>query len=146
MVVLADAAVAPGDAAIAMVADAREPTVAVDAVVATLEPDAGIEVEPTPDAAVVVKSPKRPPKLPKPSPSPTPVASKGEPGTITIDSSPVYAVIYIDGKKLGETPLIDIKLSPGRHSVRAVSSSGGTKTMSITIESGKKARGRRIEW
>ena len=151
VVVLADAAPMP-DAALAAVAiDAAEPTIAIDAEVAIAEPDAGIETEPTPDAAVVAKVTKHPPKPPKPSPSPSPTARPasgggGEPGTITIDSSPVYAVIYIDGKKYGETPLIDVKLSPGRHSVRAVSSSGGTKTMSITIESGKKARGRRIEW
>jgi serine/threonine-protein kinase len=58
----------------------------------------------------------------------------------------MYAVIFIDGRRYGETPLIDIKLSPGKHSVRAVSASGGTKILSIMIEPGKRARSRRIEW
>ncbi len=70
----------------------------------------------------------------------------GPPGTITIDSAPVYAVIYIDGKKIGETPLVNIKVAPGKHAVRAVSPSGATKNLSITIESGKTAPVRKISW
>ncbi len=69
-----------------------------------------------------------------------------KPGFITIDSTPVYAVIYIDGKKYGETPLVNIKLTAGKHSVRAVSPSGSTQNLSIHIESGKTAPVRRIEW
>jgi hypothetical protein len=80
----------------------------------------------------------------KATPPPPPVS--GPPGMVTIDSSPVYAVIYVDGKKLGETPLVNIKLAPGKHTVRAVSPSGSTKTKSITIESGKTAPVCRIEW
>jgi Protein kinase domain/PEGA domain len=70
----------------------------------------------------------------------------GLPGFITIDSTPVYAVIYIDGKKIGETPLVHISVAPGKHSVRAVSGSGTTRNLSIQIESGKTAPVRRIEW
>ncbi len=73
-------------------------------------------------------------------------SEKGPPGFITIDSTPVYAVIYIDGKKYGETPLVNLKLAPGKHSVRAVSPSGSTRSLSINIESGKTAPVRRIEW
>jgi hypothetical protein len=75
-----------------------------------------------------------------------PPAPAGPPGFITIDSTPVYAVIYIDGKKYGDTPLVNISVPPGRHAVKAVSSSGTTRTLSITIESGKTAPVRRIEW
>jgi serine/threonine-protein kinase len=88
--------------------------------------------------------PKIEPKVePKVDP---PKVEKGPPGMITIDSAPVYAVIYIDGKKLGETPLVNIKLAPGKHAVRAVSPSGATKTLSITIEAGKTAPPRKISW
>jgi serine/threonine protein kinase len=73
-------------------------------------------------------------------------APSGPPGFITIDSAPVYAVIYIDGKKYGETPLVNLKLPPGKHAVKAVSPSGATRALSITIESGKTAPVRRIEW
>jgi hypothetical protein len=73
-------------------------------------------------------------------------APGGPPGFITIDSAPVYAVIYIDGKKYGETPLVHISLPPGKHAVRAVSPSGGTKNLSIAIDAGKTAPVRKIEW
>jgi hypothetical protein len=70
----------------------------------------------------------------------------GPPGFITIDSSPVYATIYIDGKNYGETPLVKQELPPGKHTVRAVSPSGAKRTLTITIVSGKTSPTRRIEW
>jgi serine/threonine-protein kinase len=70
----------------------------------------------------------------------------GPPGFITIDSTPVYATIYIDGKKYGETPLVKQELPPGKHTVRAVSPSGAKRTLTITIVSGKTSPTRRIEW
>ena len=100
-----------------------------------------------------IAPPKPPPPVkkveaapPKPPPLPPPPVPSGPPGFITIDSAPVYAVIFIDGKKFGETPLVHISLPPGSHSVRAVSANGGTRTISIAIESGKTAPVRRIEW
>lgn len=79
-------------------------------------------------------------------PPPAKPADKGPPGFITIDSTPVYAVIYIDGKSRGETPLVKIPVPPGKHTVKAKSPSGAVKTFTITIESGKVAPTRRIEW
>jgi eukaryotic-like serine/threonine-protein kinase len=72
--------------------------------------------------------------------------ASGPPGYITIDSKPVYATIYIDGKSYGDTPLVQIKVPPGHHAVKAVSSSGSTHTATIDIESGKTAPKLRIEW
>ena len=43
-------------------------------------------------------------------------------------------------------PSCTSRCRPGKHSVEAVSSSGTTRTLSITIESGKTAPVRRIEW
>lgn len=114
--------------------------------------DAGIVevvevVELTPDAGVLpaVVRPIRPHVTPQPHVTQHEQAT-GPPGFITIDSTPVYAVIYIDGKKVGETPLVHISVAPGKHSVRAVSGSGTTRNLSIQIESGKTAPVRRIEW
>ncbi len=87
-----------------------------------------------------------PPKPPKPPVVPPPVVVKGPPGFITIDSSPVYAVIFIDGRSYGETPLPRVQLTPGRHNVRAVSSSGTAQSTVITIESGKLAQTHRFRW
>jgi serine/threonine protein kinase len=96
----------------------------------------------------IVKVDKKPVEVKKPpveEKRPEPAVS-GPPGFITIDSSPVYAVIFIDNKKMGETPLVNIKLAPGKHAVRAVSPSGTTRNLSITIDSGKTAPVKRIEW
>jgi len=106
-------------------------------VISVEELDAGVAPTPPP----VIHHTKKPPPIVT-----EPAAPAGPPGFITIDSTPVYAVIYIDGKKIGETPLVHISVAPGKHSVRAVSGSGTTRNLSITIESGKTAPLRRIEW
>jgi serine/threonine-protein kinase len=113
-------------------ADASEPVIAVDAAIEEVK-----QASP-PDAGVVVRT-QKPPRVKE-------VAPSGPPGFITIDATPVYAVIYIDGKNKGETPLVKLALSPGKHAVKAVSPSGSVKTFSIVIESGKVAQTRRIEW
>ncbi|HUS32317.1 MAG TPA: serine/threonine-protein kinase [Kofleriaceae bacterium] len=108
----------------------KKKTVKIDKKVETKKPE---EKKPLDD--------KKPVEDKKPEP-----AVSGPPGFITIDSTPVYAVIYVDGKKLGETPLVNIKLAPGKHAVRAVSPSGSARNLSITIEAGKTAPVKRIEW
>jgi hypothetical protein len=107
-------------------------------VISVEELDAG--VAPTPAPPVIHHTKKPVPIVTEPA------VPAGPPGFITIDSTPVYAVIYIDGKKIGETPLVHISVAAGKHSVRAVSGSGTTRNLSITIESGKTAPVRRIEW
>ncbi len=134
-------------------------------VVAMHEEPAPAPTVPAPDAAIVEiekpivatvpathpdTHPPRPTKVaaapPRPPPPPPPPAPSGPPGFITIDSAPVYAVIFIDGKRYGETPLVRLSLPAGKHSVRAVSPSGASQSISIAIESGKTAPVRRIEW
>ncbi len=123
--------------------------VAIDAAVAPVVPPVDApEVPPPPpvvDAAphpvkAITHTDRHPPRH-------EPVVERsGPPGFITIDSAPVYAVIYIDGKKYGETPLVHLSLRPGKHAVRAVSPSGGTKNLTIAIDAGKTAPVRKIEW
>ena len=96
---------------------------------------------PAPDAS----GPGKIAASPKPAPR-APARPAGPPGFVTIDSAPVYAVIYVDGKNYGETPLVNLELSPGRHTVHAVAPSGATRDVRITIESGKTAPATRIEW
>ena len=140
--------------------DPHAPTTPQVAAVPTVAPDAAVAVTITPDAAVFVPTvavdaavATVPPDAPTLTDTPAlkpkvPVVAKptGPPGFITIDSSPVYAVIYIDGRRYGETPLVRQSLPPGKHSVRAVSPSGTVRNVSVTIESGKVAPTRRIEW
>jgi serine/threonine-protein kinase len=110
--------------------------------------------EQTPAPPPATPPPAAPPPVAKPvekhtsAPRPAPPAARpsGPPGFITIDSTPVYAVIYIDGKSYGETPLVRVELSPGRHVVHAVAPSGATRDVKIVIESGKIAPASRIIW
>jgi serine/threonine-protein kinase len=95
------------------------------------------------DAAAVKHTDNHPPHTPSPPPPPV---VKGPPGVITIDSQPVYATIAVDGRRLGDTPLVNIELAPGRHSVHAVSPSGGVQNAVINIEPGKTAQPLRIKW
>jgi eukaryotic-like serine/threonine-protein kinase len=54
-------------------------------------------------------------------------------GYFTVDAQP-YAEIYIDGKKMGLTPLVKIPLAPGRHRVRAIAvETGETEAFRIQI-------------
>lgn len=100
-----------------------------------------IDAPPIDAPAVQVASDKHPGLAPPPAAKPS-----GPPGFITIDSAPVYAVISIDGKSYGETPLVKLSLAPGRHTVHAVAPSGVPRDIRITIESGKIAPALRIEW
>lgn len=69
----------------------------------------------------------------------------GEDGFFTIDAQP-YAEVYIDGKRAGLTPLVQLRLAPGRHRVRAVAvQSGVAKSFRINI-SPKKTVTRQISF
>ena len=106
-------------------------------------PDASVLPDATvPDAAVAII----PPDAGVGKTDPGPKKPTGPPGFITIDSAPVYAVISIDGRSFGETPLPRISLAPGRHRVVAKSASGLTQSTTITIESGKVAPAFRFKW
>lgn len=74
----------------------------------------------------------KPPPIRKP-------ASK-EPGYLTVSATP-YATVFIDGKKRGITPLVKLKLAPGTHRLKLVSSADGKqKWMSIRILSADEVR------
>jgi serine/threonine-protein kinase len=109
--------------------------------VPTAPPVIDAAVPPAPAATEAIQPDKKPPRSP-----PAVQKPNGPPGFITIDSAPVYAVIYIDGKRYGETPLVKLALSPGRHTVHAVAPSGASRDLRITIEAGKVAPASRIEW
>jgi serine/threonine protein kinase len=144
-----DAAVAVAEPTVAEPTVA-EPTVAEPTVPQTTEPEVVAKTTKTTKKTTKTTKKVETPKVETPKVETPKVEVKatagGPPGFITIDSAPVYAVIYIDGKKLGETPQVNIKLAPGKHQVRAVSPSGATKNFSIQIESGKTARPAKISW
>jgi serine/threonine-protein kinase len=123
-----------------------------------VEPPIDIEITPPPDKPPADTPPRDKPRRPKERPTPRerpPREIEREPreeptpddtpGWVSIDSDP-YATIYVDGRKVGVTPLARIPLTPGSHRVRAVSSQGGEQTFSVSIESGKEARGKKLTW
>ncbi len=61
-------------------------------------------------------------------------------GSLTINAIP-WAVVYVDGKKVGNTPLLRIKLKAGRHEVTLDSKAQGIrKKLMIVIQAGKETK------
>jgi len=54
--------------------------------------------------------------------------------------------IYVDGNKIGETPLTRLPLAPGPHKIKAVGPRGKSKTLNITIYGGKDTDEGTINW
>ena len=76
-----------------------------------------------------MEQPARPsPSIKGAAPSPAPALSKVQAssratngllaGTLSIDSRPVGASVFIDGQLIGTTPLLLPHISPGTHAVR----------------------------
>jgi len=65
-------------------------------------------------------------------------------GRLSIDSKP-YAVIFVDGRKLGETPLVELSLPAGRHRLRAQLSDGRSRTIVVRVRPGTLTT-RRFHW
>ncbi len=71
-----------------------------------------------------VKNPKNTTKLP--------------PGKLRLITTP-WTDIYFKGRKLGQTPLIDVELPAGNIKLKAVNKEAGIdRTITIKIESGKR--------
>jgi serine/threonine-protein kinase len=70
---------------------------------------------------------------PKPGPGPAPVAA-GD-GTLNINSIPVSNVI-LDGRPLGTTPKVGLKVSAGTHTVVFVHAEHGRKVRSVKVPAG----------
>ncbi|WP_395857789.1 protein kinase [Cystobacter fuscus] len=92
-------------------------------------------VTPEPVAEKAVPAPAKPaaqdPK--RAAPRAKPIAR----GTLEFRIRP-YAVVYVDGKKVGETPLAPLDLPAGRHSVRLVNEESGEKKFdNVEIEPNK---------
>jgi type II secretory pathway predicted ATPase ExeA len=117
------------------------------------EPEPPPVAEPLPIAAVVEPPPAAEPetiaaRLPTPAADPEPALS-APPGTVpapepvapppaeligvAINATP-WAVIDVDGKEIGETPLADIKLTTGRHRFTAHMPDGSTRNRVIRID------------
>jgi serine/threonine-protein kinase len=117
---------APSPVASAPPIDAAE--VRVDAA-----PPEEIEMQPPVDTA------------PAPRPKPRPAPAPSEPGFYSVDSDP-YATIYIDGKRIDQTPLFKRALPSGTHRVRAVREDGKSRTFTIRISPGQHVSSGTLTW
>jgi serine/threonine protein kinase len=110
-----------------------------------------VAAPPTPEAApapevekpapkVAPRPAKRPAPVAKPTPAPPP-APTGPTYNISFSSVPLGAAVYIDGEKVGTTPLINTPLVAGDHTVRMESASG---TIERTIRAGRRSPARYI--
>jgi hypothetical protein len=131
-------AIAAAATAWLMLRRSEAPVVTPDASVALstvdVDVDGDVDVDdPKPDAAPATIVP----------PSPPPIDRRD--GFLSIDATP-YATIYVDGKKLGVTPLLNKPLPPGRHKLRAVTEAGATHERTITIRPGKRAPPINLSW
>jgi serine/threonine-protein kinase len=57
-------------------------------------------------------------------------------GYLSVDSRP-YGKVYVDGKAVGNTPVIKYALPAGTHRVTIKSSNGKTRRMRVRIRRGK---------
>jgi serine/threonine-protein kinase len=121
------------------------------------------ETAPGPAPAPAPPSPLHPSTPPPPTPAPAtpspPSVTRKEPrkpererkppververGSFTIDSRP-WATVYVDGKKLGVTPIFKKSLPAGKHTVKAVSG-GKTRTFTIDISPNRELS-KRLTW
>jgi eukaryotic-like serine/threonine-protein kinase len=66
------------------------------------------------------------------------------PGHLSIDAQP-WATIYVDGKKLGVTPIVGASLPAGDHSVKAIAQDGKSRSFHVRVEPGGNVR-KRVTW
>jgi serine/threonine-protein kinase len=137
---LVDAAEAPvpvpgPDPAGALDADAP-PDAAPSVEVGPAQVEPAVDDPPVDDPAADRRPVKRTPPVRRPPPP--------KPGKLFLDARP-WATIYIDGRKVGVTPLVGVTLTAGEHTIKAVAEDGRTKTMRVMIPAGGDAR-RKVTW
>lgn len=90
---------------------------------------------PPPTTPPVVNTPVETPPPPPPPPVEKPK------GKLSANVSGGWADIFIDGKKVGTTPLIGYQLPPGTYQVRAKNDAAGMDvTQTVTVKSGETAK------
>jgi eukaryotic-like serine/threonine-protein kinase len=67
-------------------------------------------------------------------------ATAQEPAVLDIGSSPSFAYVTIDGRRLGATPLFGIRLAPGTHTITVEREELGARTITIDLRPGQRAR------
>jgi eukaryotic-like serine/threonine-protein kinase len=88
----------------------------------------------TPDASSIVQN-DVPPQPPSTAPTSTPKALAR--GKLTLDTVP-WSSVYLNGRKLGDTPLVDYALRPGFHELKLVNEAKGiSQVVELEVVAGK---------
>ncbi|MBK7074668.1 MAG: serine/threonine protein kinase [Myxococcales bacterium] len=134
-------------------------TVATDAAVplAPVEPPAAPATAPPVDAAA---APVEPPAAPATAPPAAPTIAVGpavieparrpprppaaKPGKLFFDARP-WATVYVDGRKLGITPIVGHALPAGPHVIKAVTEDGRAKSVRVDVPAGGEVR-KKVTW
>lgn len=62
-----------------------------------------------------------------------------EPAVLDIGSTPSFAYVTIDGRRLGATPLFGVRLAPGTHTITVEREELGARTVTIDLRPGQRA-------
>ena len=90
------------------------------------------EQPPSPSPVSVAPQPE-----PEPEPEPAAPASSGGTGTLRVQTRP-WSKVSIDGRPVGTTPLMNVPLSAGKHTLTFVNDDFGIqKTVKVQIEAGQ---------
>jgi len=69
-------------------------------------------------------------------------APAGGPGSLTFDARP-WCQVSIDGRSIGQTPIVNRSLPAGQHRIRCVNPDlGVTRNVTVTISPGETTRQR----
>jgi hypothetical protein len=79
-----------------------------------------------------------PERAPAPRPAPMPVPAVPTRILVSINATP-WAIVRIDGREIGETPLAGIPLEPGRHVFEARMPDGTTREQTIDVSAQRRA-------
>jgi serine/threonine protein kinase len=92
--------------------------------------------EPVARPAVARAEPEAEPE-PEPEPEEAPASSGGGTGTLRVQTRP-WSTVFVDGRPVGNTPLMGLELSAGRHTLTFVNDSFGIrKTVKVQIQAGQ---------
>ncbi len=116
---------------------------------AAAAPETTVTDTATPVATPPVQAPAQPatqrpaqtePPRTQPTRQPQPQPARPSVGRLTINAVPVYATVYIDNVEIGDTPLINHELPPGRYVIELRREGWRTVVDTITITAGNPLR------
>jgi hypothetical protein len=82
------------------------------------------------------KEPVAPAPTVAPTLPPDDDVQKDQPTTINVESSTPHDVL-LDGKAVGKTPLMNLKVTPGPHDVTFIDEDGDRRTIGVVAEEGQ---------